>query len=326
MFADMTGYTRMSSRLPMDEVNAIIERYFGAFLDEILRAGGDVNETAGDGLMVLFQDADPDRHARAAVSAAVGIQRLTRKINEERLAEDPNAEPVGMHIGVNTGIASLGATKISGGVGVRWTYTASGPVTNIAARVGAIGEEIAITESTRERLGEGFDVEEVGPQALKNVPEPVMVYRVTGAPTIAERQPAASTEPQELATAALTTAEEHAKRSGRFVILGAISEIGSRRPLENLIVRAFDKDLVFDDYLGDARSDADGRFEIRFTDEFFSDLAEKHPDIYLKIFDPSGSRELFSTERAVRWNAGAIERFEIEIPQHVMHEGGRRAE
>jgi len=326
MFADMTGYTRMSSRLPMDEVNAIIERYFGAFLDEILRAGGDVNETAGDGLMVLFQDADPDRHARAAVSAAVGIQRLTRKINEERLAEDPNAEPVGMHIGVNTGIASLGATKISGGVGVRWTYTASSPVTNIAARVGAIGEEIAITESTRERLGEGFDVEEVGPQALKNVPEPVMVYRVTGAPTIAEQQPAASTEPQELATAALTTAEEHAKRSGRFVILGAISEIGSRRPLENLIVRAFDKDLVFDDYLGDARSDADGRFEIRFTDEFFSDLAEKHPDIYLKIFDPSGSRELFSTERAVRWNAGAIERFEIEIPQHVMHEGGRRAE
>ena len=70
---------------------------------------------------------------------------------------------------------------------------------------------------------------------------------------------------------------------------------------------------------------ADGRFEIRFTDEFFSDVGEKYPDIYLKIFDPSGSRELLSTERAVRWNADAIEHFAIEIPRRLANEGGGSA-
>jgi class 3 adenylate cyclase len=321
MFADMVGYTKMSSQLPMDVVNDIIERYFGAFLDEILLAGGDVNETAGDGLMVLFQDSDPDRHARAAVSAAVTIQRLTRTINAERLAEDPNAGPIGMHIGINTGIASVGATKISGSTGMRWTYTASGPITNIAARVGALGEEIAITENTSSRLGEGFEIEEIGPQALKNVPEPVMAYRVMGAPEIGELDAPATSKPAELSTAASLSTEEFASRKGRFVILGLLTETETGRPLEHLLVRGFDKDLFFDDSLGEARSDADGRFEIRFTDEFFADVMEKRPDIYLKIFDPTGSHELLSTARSVRWNSGAIERFEIEIPKHLIDEG-----
>jgi class 3 adenylate cyclase len=175
MFADMTGYTRLSSRLPIAEVNDIIERYFGAFLDEIIKHGGDVNETAGDGLMVLFQNDDPKQHAESAVKAALGIQRITREINAER----QDSEPIGMHIGINSGTASVGATKIQGGAGMRWTYTASGPITNISARIGAIGEEIAITEETRQRLGDDFVIEEVGPQNLKNVDHPVMVYRAT---------------------------------------------------------------------------------------------------------------------------------------------------
>lgn len=50
LFADITGYTRLSAQLELDQVNQLVERYFGAFLDEILSRGGDVNETAGDGL------------------------------------------------------------------------------------------------------------------------------------------------------------------------------------------------------------------------------------------------------------------------------------
>ena len=85
-----------------------------------------------------------------------------------------------MHIGANSGIASVGATKIQGSGGSRWTYTASGPTTNLAARVGALGEFdwIAITEDTRQRLGDLFELEAMGPQSLKNVKEPVMTFRV----------------------------------------------------------------------------------------------------------------------------------------------------
>lgn len=176
LFADMTGYTLLSSQLPLGEVNAIVERYFGAFLDEILKRGGDVNETAGDGLMVLFRDEDPIRHARAAAEASLGIQRRTREINAER----EGTTPIRMHVGVSSGIASVGATKIEGSGGTRWTYTASGPTTNLAARLSALGEEIVVSEETRSRLGDRHEVEDLGFQRLKNVGEPVRVYRVRG--------------------------------------------------------------------------------------------------------------------------------------------------
>ncbi len=308
MFADMVGYTRLSSQLPLDEVNQIVERYFGAFLDEILRHGGDVNETAGDGLMVLFQHDDPAEHARSAVSAALGIQRLTREINLEREGQIP----IGMHIGVNSGTASVGATKISGARGGnRWTYTASGPMTNISARVGALGAEIAITEQTRVRLGSGFELEPLGPQTLKNVAEPIHAYRVVG-----ELSPAGSRPIVKVFHTAepLKTQVLPALREGWFRISGILTEANTGRPLPGLLVRAYDKDLVFDDYLGQTSSDREGCFEIRFTEDLFRDLLERNPDVYLRIYNASGTAEIFTTLERVRSSAAADERFAIELP------------
>lgn len=177
-FADITGYTRLSALMELDQVNRLVERYFGAFLDEIVKYGGDVNETVGDGLMVIFRDPDPQRHARAAVLAALGIQRRTAEINAQLQGQ---FEPIAMHVGVNSGNASVGATKIEGAAGTRWTYTASGPTTNVAARLAALGEggAVILSEETRQRLGDEFDAEDLGPQSLKNVAQPVRVYRIT---------------------------------------------------------------------------------------------------------------------------------------------------
>jgi class 3 adenylate cyclase len=180
LFVDIVGYTRLSARLEPERVNRLVERYFGSYLDEILRRGGDVNETAGDGLMVIFQDGEPRRHARAAVLTALGILRRTRQINAELAGE---SEPIAVHIGVNSGRATVGATKIEGATGTRWTYTASGQVTNLAARLAAIAEGDAVLggPETRARLGTEFLFEEVGVQALKNIEEPIRVFRVAPA-------------------------------------------------------------------------------------------------------------------------------------------------
>ncbi|MGH7409277.1 MAG: adenylate/guanylate cyclase domain-containing protein, partial [Candidatus Methylomirabilales bacterium] len=51
LFLDVEGYTRLSEQLPPQRLNRLIQDYFSSFL-EIIRANhGDVNETAGDGLM-----------------------------------------------------------------------------------------------------------------------------------------------------------------------------------------------------------------------------------------------------------------------------------
>src|SRR5262245_30985312 len=70
LFVDISGYSRLSDTLSSTQTNALVERYFSSFLDCIHAHGGDVNETAGDGLMAIFADADPQRHARRATLTA----------------------------------------------------------------------------------------------------------------------------------------------------------------------------------------------------------------------------------------------------------------
>jgi len=174
LFADITGYTRLSARLAPDALDALVERYFGAFLDEIVKHGGDVNETAGDGLMVIFHEGE---HWRAAVEAARAIHRRAGELNAELAGR---FDPLAMHIGINTGPALLGATKIEGRAGTRWTYTASGLTTNIAARLAAVAEggEIVISESTAGRLGPGLRLEDLGLRELKNVEHARRLFRL----------------------------------------------------------------------------------------------------------------------------------------------------
>jgi len=64
-------------------LKAIVERYFSLFLAPIDVEGGDINETAGDGLMIIFQDGKPNAHAAAAVRAALAITEQTAWANHD---------------------------------------------------------------------------------------------------------------------------------------------------------------------------------------------------------------------------------------------------
>ena len=81
LFLDIAGYTRMSEHTNQEKMNALVERYFSSFLDPIYENHGDINETAGDGLMILFQEDDPVQHATSAVRTALAIQQKVVEIN-----------------------------------------------------------------------------------------------------------------------------------------------------------------------------------------------------------------------------------------------------
>jgi len=100
----------------------------------------------------------------------------------------------------------------------------------------------------------------------------------------------------------------------RFRVAGVVKEQGSGAPREGLRVTAYDKDLVKDDFLGEAVTDADGAFEIRFTDADFKDVLESHPDIYLCVFVPGDPEPIVDTSCEVRENASHEEYFELEVP------------
>jgi carotenoid cleavage dioxygenase len=98
-------------------------------------------------------------------------------------------------------------------------------------------------------------------------------------------------------------------------VIGAAVEEESGRPLAGLRVRAFDKDVLFDDPLGEAITNAQGRFEISYSEASFRDFHETLPDVYIRVYDESGERLLYSTERAVRKSAELVEHFDVKIPR-----------
>ncbi|MCC7080428.1 MAG: adenylate/guanylate cyclase domain-containing protein [Burkholderiales bacterium] len=177
VFVDIEGCTRLCEDLPPDEMNKLIEAYFSRFFDAVEAAGGTVNEIMGDGFMAIFDEGEVRDETRAAVSAALAIQRQTRELNAQRLSE---LDPLLVNIGVHAGIALVGFTKFRTSSGERWTYTASGPVTNIASRLCALatGGSILVSAHVAEHLKEvGYALQPIGPQKLKNVSRPVLTFR-----------------------------------------------------------------------------------------------------------------------------------------------------
>ena len=98
----------------------------------------------------------------------------------------------------------------------------------------------------------------------------------------------------------------------RFRVKGTIEESETGRPLAGLIVRAFDKDLLFDDELGVSISNEMGRFLIKFTEDAFREFAETSPDLYFRVYDSTGESLLHKTP--VHRNIGSDENFRILIP------------
>jgi len=179
LFVDVTGYTKLSESM-RQTTDFMLEKYFSRYLDCIHANGGDVTETSGDGLMVVFPGNDPGEHAINAVKTALEILQKTEELNAQLQGI---FDPISVHIGINSGIALIGPTKYEGASGVRWTYTALGPVVNLSARIAGVAEGgmICIGPETARRIEGRFACKEIGKKQLKNVKDEVMIYRVVGA-------------------------------------------------------------------------------------------------------------------------------------------------
>ena len=177
LFLDIEGYSRLSEVLERQQLNALVERYFSLFLETIRAHGGDINETAGDGLMIIFQGLDPQSHAHSAVVAALAMQKQTAVANRAVVDGMPQ---IAINIGISSGECDVGATRFKGIEGERWTFTASGPVTNLAGRLGdhAKGGQILLSTESALRVKKSFSLRSLGAIHLKNLTRPEEIWAV----------------------------------------------------------------------------------------------------------------------------------------------------
>ena len=185
LFLDVEGSTLFAESLGPKSTDRMIEVYFSRFLDCIYDNQGDINETAGDGLMLIFQSADTRQHAFNAVKTAIGIQRITQEIQS---GLNTGEEQVRINIGICSGEALVGFTRYEAISGERITFTASGLTTIIAARLADMAKDgtVLVSGETVERLEQPMKgelgaavLESLGQTRLKNVQRDTEVFRLS---------------------------------------------------------------------------------------------------------------------------------------------------
>lgn len=174
LFADARDFTAIVESLPAERVMPILNDYLSVIVDAIDPYGGTINQFQGDNVMAIFNahNDQPD-HATRAVRAAISIQQHLFAHQTQR----PEAERW-FHFGV--GIATGPAIVGNSGAHWRYTYTAIGNTTNLAARITAAvpAYEVWISQNTLDQLDGTFFVTPLSPTYFKGIDKPVTVFRV----------------------------------------------------------------------------------------------------------------------------------------------------
>lgn len=146
LFADIDGFTALSDALPAYDVVHLLDRHFDRLGGAVLRHGGVVGNTMGDGLMALFGlDDAPDAAPRAALA---GLAILDEAARLAAYVREAYGRPYGVRVGLHEGEAVVGTI----GSGAFRRETAIGDAINVASRIEqankSLGTRYLVSEET----------------------------------------------------------------------------------------------------------------------------------------------------------------------------------
>jgi class 3 adenylate cyclase/tetratricopeptide (TPR) repeat protein len=172
LFADLTGFTQMTSDLGAESTHRVLNRYLST-LDELVGSYGGSVEYIGDAVMAMFgaplaHGDDPVRAVRAAGDMHRAMDRLSAEL--------------GRKLQVHIGIASGEVVAAGLGRDGKTKYTAIGESVNLAARLSDLAGpgETLISDSLQRGLAQQVRSELADEVAVKGFDHPVPVWRVVG--------------------------------------------------------------------------------------------------------------------------------------------------
>ncbi|HEY9033493.1 MAG TPA: adenylate/guanylate cyclase domain-containing protein [Pseudomonadales bacterium] len=177
LFADMVGFTRISEKISPEEVQDLLNEYYGYFNACARFYFGTVDKYIGDCVMVVFgaTRADP-QHQYHAIACASLMQKLAEQLNQRR--HEQGIYPIELRIGINSGRMVAGLIGSSD----RMEYTVVGDAVNLASRLcsEATGSQIIIEESLYHAVNpeHPLAVEAHKQIRVRGKEEPVTIYSV----------------------------------------------------------------------------------------------------------------------------------------------------
>jgi adenylate cyclase len=213
--ADVVGYSRLMEVDEAGTLAALKARRKEVLKPLVARHEGRIFKVTGDGVLIEFGSAVD------AVQCAVELQDGMAAANGDL----PEERRIVLRIGVN-----LGDVMIEGG-------DRYGDGVNIAARLEGMAEPGGILVSgttydhARNKVKAGFEA--LSPQSLKNIAEPVRVYRIAGTPRVSATTPKVPTEKPSIAVLPFTnmSGDPEQQYFGDGVVEDIITELSRFRSL-----------------------------------------------------------------------------------------------
>jgi class 3 adenylate cyclase len=174
LFCDLRGFTAFAETAAPEELFDVLRDYHLALGRLIQEHEGTLEHSAGDGVMVFFNDPLPvDNHELQAVRLAVAAQK---RMAELASGWRKRGTELGLGIGIEAGYATLGRIGFEG----RYDYGAVGPVTNLASRLSteASAGQILIGQRVFAAVEEDVDTAPAGELDLKGFGRSVAAYEV----------------------------------------------------------------------------------------------------------------------------------------------------
>ncbi|HUL09475.1 MAG TPA: adenylate/guanylate cyclase domain-containing protein [Candidatus Acidoferrum sp.] len=173
--ADVVGYSRLMEADEADTLAALKVRRKDVLEPLVAKHQGRVFKVTGDGVLVEFAS------AVNAFQCAVELQQAMAVANRDQ----PEDRHIVLRIGVNLGDVMVEGSDLYGD-GV-----------NIAARLETVAEPggIVVSEDAHRQVRNKVDIDfdDLGPQSLKNIAEPVRAYRIAGTPPVVVPAPSQAT-------------------------------------------------------------------------------------------------------------------------------------
>ena len=161
LFADLVGFTKLSARLPPNQLVAYLNRLFSEFDALTRELAVEKIKMIGDAYMVVAGVPDPrPDHAEAIARTGLGMIETLERVN--RTSE----HPLKMRIGIHSG------PVVAGIIGThRFVYDVWGDTVNLASRLEAnsLPNRIQISGATAGLLANGFDLEPRGGIEVKGM-------------------------------------------------------------------------------------------------------------------------------------------------------------
>lgn len=172
LFADMRGYTRITSAMEPEQAVALLNRYFDCLVPPIEAEGGEVLKYMGDGLLAIFRDRGDDTGAAAQSALTAATEALARI---GRIDAGVFGSPIHAGIALHHGEAAYGNV----GSGARLDFTVVGRDVNLTSRLAqlnkVLGEPLLMSRRFADHLW--ADPQFVGAFRLDGFEDKIDVFR-----------------------------------------------------------------------------------------------------------------------------------------------------